>query len=60
MATYKKILTGKPNYPKRLEPQGVELITCLLQRDITRRFGNLKDGTADIKKHVFFSGFDWD
>jgi hypothetical protein len=37
----------------------VALIGCLLQRDITRRYGNLKDGTADIKKHAFFHGFDW-
>jgi hypothetical protein len=129
MATYKKILSGKVVYPKRLDPQGVRaqparqsarcepalrrarrrcrlrtnppprahfarprhslilrsialaprphptarrdasrplrpaqiaLIGCLLQRDITRRFGNLKDGVADIKRHVFFAGFNWE
>jgi hypothetical protein len=38
----------------------IALIGCLLQRDITRRFGNLKDGVADIKRHVFFSGFNWE
>lgn len=38
----------------------IALIGCLLQRDITRRFGNLKDGVADIKRHAFFSGFNWE
>lgn len=60
MATYKKILTGKVVYPKRMDANGMSLIGSLLQRDITRRFGNLKDGTADIKRHAFFKGFAWD
>lgn len=37
----------------------VSLCSNLLQRDITRRYGNLKDGTKDIKEHVFYAGFDW-
>lgn len=60
MATYKKILTGKVVYPKRMDAHGMALVGCLLQRDISRRFGNLKDGAADIKRHAFFKGFNWD
>ena len=44
-----------------MEPQAVELISHLLQKDITRRYGNLRDGANDIKNHAFYSkhGFDW-
>ena len=36
-----------------------DLITNLLQVDITWRFGNMKDGVWDIKAHPFFSETDW-
>jgi len=60
MSTYKKILAGKVHYPKRMDTHAVSLCSNLLQRDISRRYGNLKDGVADIKRHAFFHGFDWD
>ena len=31
----------------------------LLRRDLSKRFGNLKNGVADIKKHKWFNGFDY-
>ena len=36
-----------------------DLIKNLLQVDITKRFGNMKNGVADIKTHPFFSETDW-
>ena len=36
-----------------------DLIKNLLQVDITKRFGNMKNGVADIKTHQFFSETDW-
>lgn len=31
----------------------------LLRRDLSKRYGNLKDGANDIKNHRFFSTMDW-
>jgi len=28
--------------------------------DRTKRLGNLRDGTSDVKKHRFFKGIDWE
>ncbi len=31
----------------------------LLRRDLSKRYGNLKNGTQDIKGHRFFEKIDW-
>jgi hypothetical protein len=31
----------------------------LLRRDLSKRFGNLKNGAEDIKTHRFFENFSW-
>ncbi|KAF6017469.1 Pka-C1 [Bugula neritina] len=36
-----------------------ELLKNLLQVDLTKRFGNLKNGVNDIKGHKWFSSTDW-
>jgi len=61
LATYQKILDGTVNYPTKMNAQAVDIIGKLLQKDISRRFGNLKDGTGDIKNHPFYQSrkFDW-
>jgi hypothetical protein len=28
--------------------------------DLSKRYGNLKDGVNDIKKHKWFDGFRWE
>lgn len=30
-----------------------------LQRDLTKRMGNLVGGAEDVKKHPWFTGLDW-
>lgn len=35
------------------------LVKRLLTPDLTKRYGNLKNGVADIKEHKWFRGFDW-
>ena len=61
LATYQKILDGTVNYPSKMDPDAVELISKLLEKDISRRYGNLVEGCKDIKEHPFYSkaGFDW-
>jgi len=36
-----------------------DIIRNLLQIDLSKRYGNLKNGVNDIKKHRWFSGIDW-
>jgi len=57
---YEKILTGKVKYPTYFDPNAKDLIKKLLSLDITKRYGNLRAGVQDIKKHKWFSDIDWD
>jgi hypothetical protein len=36
------------------------IVKHLLRRDLSKRYGNLKNGVNDVKKHRFFEGFNWD
>ena len=36
-----------------------DIIRNLLQTDLSKRYGNLKNGINDIKKHRWFSDVDW-
>eukprot|EP00999_Lentomonas_sp_LEN2_P001762 NODE_286_length_1719_cov_80.238065_g257_i0.p1 GENE.NODE_286_length_1719_cov_80.238065_g257_i0~~NODE_286_length_1719_cov_80.238065_g257_i0.p1 ORF type:complete len:330 (+),score=38.26 NODE_286_length_1719_cov_80.238065_g257_i0:83-1072(+) len=57
---YETILEGKLQFPKYVCAPARNIIRALLTQDPTRRLGNLKNGTADVKKHKWFSGVDWD
>ena len=48
-------------YPSKMDPEAVDLISKLLQKDISRRFGNLREGCKDIKEHPFYKNhnFNW-
>lgn len=60
MAIYQKILKGKVKFPRNFDKEAKALVKHLLVADITKRFGNLKDGANDIKNHKWFEGFNWD
>jgi protein kinase A len=36
-----------------------QLLRNLLQADVTKRYGNLKNGADDIKNHPWFYTTDW-
>jgi len=57
---YEKILCGKVDWPKHVEPAGKDLVKRLLVQDRTKRIGCLKAGAEDIKKHRFFKSIDWE
>ena len=61
LATYQKILDGAITYPPKMDSEAVDIISKLLQKDISRRYGNLRDGCKDIKEHPFYAkhAFDW-
>lgn len=56
---YEKIVACKPKFPAHFDPGAKDLVKRLLTADLTKRFGNLKSGPSDIKKHKWFTGIDW-
>lgn len=56
---YEKILSGKIDWPKHLDPIAKDLIKKLLIQDRTKRLGNMKSGADDIKRHRWFKGVEW-
>lgn len=59
MNVYKMIINTKPKYPEGFDKDLKSLTKHLLRRDLSKRYGNLVGGIADIKEHRFFSGLDW-
>ena len=63
MSIYKNILRGRINFPTIFQKEArsaKSLIRHLLTADLSKRYGNLKDGVKDIKKHRWFDTFIWD
>lgn len=51
---YTKILAGRIQFPRHFDPAAKDLVSRLLTADRTKRFGCLKDGAEDIKRHKWF------
>jgi protein kinase A len=56
---YQKILAGKIYFPKYFDKNAKALVKKLLTADLSKRYGNLKDGADDILKHKWFSSLDF-
>jgi len=56
---YEKIVAGKIKFPSHFGDDIKDLVRNLLQVDLSRRYGNLKNGVNDIKNHAWFRGTDW-
>lgn len=59
MKTFEHIVSGKIKYTNGFQPDLKNLINNLIQVDLSRRYGNLKNGINDIKDHPYFEGFNW-
>uniref|UniRef100_A0A3B5KS83 protein kinase C n=1 Tax=Xiphophorus couchianus TaxID=32473 RepID=A0A3B5KS83_9TELE len=57
---FDSIVNEEVRYPRSLSPQSKSLIQQLLQKNPDRRLGSGKDDAAEIKRHKFFQGMDWD
>lgn len=60
-AIYEKILMRKVEWPRpSLDATAKDLLNKLLAKDRTKRFGNMKNGAEDVKRHRFFKSIDWE
>ena len=59
MLIYQKILKGKVKFPRSFDKNAKSLVKHILQADLSKRYGNLKNGVDDIKGHRFFNGLNW-
>lgn len=60
MGIYQKILAGKIVFPRFFDRSAKSLVKRLLTHDLGKRYGNLRDGAEDVKRHRWFDGFDWE
>lgn len=57
---YEKILEGRIDFPRFMDPLAKDLICKLLTHDKSQRLGSRKtSGAEDVRKHPWFTGVDW-
>lgn len=54
-----RLLTCKVRFPFFMSTDARALLSNLLQGDTTKRFGNMRNGVADIQSHAWFASIDW-
>lgn len=59
MAIYQNILKGKLHFPKGFDSNAKSLVRHLLVADLSKRYGNLKNGVNDIKHHRYLSSINF-
>ena len=52
-------MKGKIKFPRNFDKDAKSLIKHLLVADLSKRYGNLKNGAEDIKNHRWFAEIDW-
>jgi len=60
MGIYQQILAGSISFPRFFDRNAKNLIKKLLVADLTKRFGCLKRGAADVMEHKWFTGLKFD
>ena len=55
MIIYQNILKGKFHFPKGFDNDAKSLVRHLLVADLSKRYGNLKNGVNDIKHHRYMN-----
>lgn len=51
MRLYEKIIAGKIRYPAYFTIEAKDLLRNLLTSDLTKRYGNLANGSRDVFAH---------
>ncbi|VBB86874.1 Putative cAMP-dependent protein kinase [Podospora comata] len=60
MKIYENILKGRIKYPAYLNPDAQDLLERLITPDLSKRLGNLYQGSQDVKNHIWFQEVTWD
>ena len=60
MKTYENILNAELQFPSIFHPDAQDLLCRLITRDLSKRLGNLQNGSEDVKRHPWFSEVVWD
>eukprot|EP00968_Pinguiococcus_pyrenoidosus_P019102 scaffold2012_cov228-Pinguiococcus_pyrenoidosus.AAC.9 len=60
MGIYQQVVSGRVAFPRFIDRKAKSLIKKLLVADLTKRYGCLKNGAADVKNHKWFSDFDFE
>jgi serine/threonine protein kinase len=59
MQIYQNILSGKIRFSSSFDSDAKSLVRHLVEHDLSKRYGNLKNGVDDVKKHRYFKQIDW-
>lgn len=59
MKIYEKIVAGKYKFAHHFGEELRDILKNILQVDLTKRYGNLKSGSLDIKTHRWFQSIKW-
>ena len=54
-----EVLQARVDFPRHFDVKAKDLVRRLLT-DRSKRFGCLKSGVEDIKRHKWYKGLDWD
>lgn len=60
LETFEKIAVGIFTCPRHFSKDLIDLVTNILHKDMTRRYGILKNGSWDIKNHNWFKSICFD
>jgi len=60
MKLYENITAGRLKFPSYFESQVKDLLSRLLTSDLSKRYGNLKNGSADVFLHTWFAEVNWE
>lgn len=60
MKLYENILECKVRYPPYFDPLARDLLEKLLTPDLSKRYGNLANGSRDIMLHPWFEEVNWE
>ena len=62
LVLYDKILRGPAciAWPPDASPDAADLVLRLMERDPSKRFGNMQHGAGDVFAHPWFAVVDWE
>ncbi|KAL1919298.1 uncharacterized protein VTP21DRAFT_1991 [Calcarisporiella thermophila] len=60
MRMYERILVGQIYWPNHFSHSAKDLCRRLITSNLTKRLGNLRGASRDIKQHPWFLGTNWD